>query len=162
MDKKYREQVQLLISVIPEIAKEKCFALHGGTAINLFINNMPRLSVDIDLTYIPIENRATSIENINASLDNIKQNIIRYVPYSNVQHNIKNSKLIVNKAAASIKIEVNQVARGTIRRPVLKVLCEKAQADFDAFCEISTVHNGQLVWRENMCSLRQAAPKGFV
>jgi hypothetical protein len=58
----YNRQVKLLLSVLPEIAKESQLALHGGTAINLFIRNMPRLSVDIDLTYIPIEDRQTSIK----------------------------------------------------------------------------------------------------
>ena len=47
----YQKQVRLLLDVLPEVAKEDCFALHGGTAINLFVRNMPRLSVDIDLTY---------------------------------------------------------------------------------------------------------------
>ncbi len=46
----YRKQVELLVRTIPNVAEEKCFALKGGTAINLFIRNMPRLSVDIDLT----------------------------------------------------------------------------------------------------------------
>ncbi len=46
----YRKQVQLLLDVLPEVAKEACFAMHGGTAINLFYRDMPRLSVDIDLT----------------------------------------------------------------------------------------------------------------
>lgn len=61
MEKIYRQQVSLLLSVLPAVAKEKCFALHGGTAINLFVRDMPRLSVDIDLTYLPIEDRITSI-----------------------------------------------------------------------------------------------------
>jgi hypothetical protein len=34
---------------LPEAAKEKCFALHGGTAISLFVRDMPGLCVDIDL-----------------------------------------------------------------------------------------------------------------
>ena len=50
----YRRQVQLLIRVLPSIAEEACFALKGGTAINLFVRDMPRLSVDIDLTYLPV------------------------------------------------------------------------------------------------------------
>lgn len=68
----YNIQVGLLIKVLPEIAKEQCFALHGGTAINLFHNEMPRLSVDIDLTYIPLEDRQTSLKNINDALSRIK------------------------------------------------------------------------------------------
>lgn len=54
----YKSQANLLLTVLPEVAKEECFALHGGTAINLFVREMPRLSVDIDLTYIPLEDRA--------------------------------------------------------------------------------------------------------
>ena len=50
----YRKQVALIIRVIPIVAEETCFALEGGTAINLFIRDMPRLSVDIDLTYLPV------------------------------------------------------------------------------------------------------------
>jgi hypothetical protein len=60
----YKPQVSLLLSVLPEVAKENCFALHGGTAINLFVREMPRLSVDIDLTYVPLKDRETSFENI--------------------------------------------------------------------------------------------------
>ena len=53
-NKKYSDQVALLMSVIPAVAEESCFALKGGTAINLFIRDLPRLSVDIDLTYLPV------------------------------------------------------------------------------------------------------------
>lgn len=55
----YSEQARLLISVLPQVAKEPCFALKGGTAINLFVRNMPRLSIDIDLLYLPVEDRRT-------------------------------------------------------------------------------------------------------
>jgi len=60
----YKKQVALLLQILPEVAKEKMFAIHGGTAINLFVRNMPRLSVDIDLTYIPIQDRSTSLSTI--------------------------------------------------------------------------------------------------
>ncbi len=50
MDEVYKKQVKLILDVLPEVAREEHFALHGGTAINLFVRDMPRLSVDIDLT----------------------------------------------------------------------------------------------------------------
>ena len=50
MYERYFDQVRLLLSVLPDIAREDVFALEGGTAINLFYRDMPRLSVDIDLT----------------------------------------------------------------------------------------------------------------
>ncbi len=62
LNDRYRQQVALLVRILPLIAEEKAFALKGGTAINLFLRNMPRLSVDIDLTYLigcghPVINR---------------------------------------------------------------------------------------------------------
>ena len=57
---RYAAQVALLVRMLPEIAEEESFALKGGTAINLFIRDLPRLSVDIDLTYLPVAERARS------------------------------------------------------------------------------------------------------
>jgi hypothetical protein len=51
-------QVALLIRALPSVAAEDCFAMKGGTAINLFVRDLPRLSVDIDLTYLPVQDRA--------------------------------------------------------------------------------------------------------
>lgn len=52
---KYKTQVNILLTVLLAVSKEECFALHGGTAINLFVRDMPRFSVDIDLTYLPMK-----------------------------------------------------------------------------------------------------------
>ncbi len=65
----YYKQVALLINCIPQVATETCFALKGGTAINLFVNNFPRLSVDIDLVYLPLEPRDEALKNINSDYE---------------------------------------------------------------------------------------------
>ena len=57
MQSEYKAQVELLLDLLPHVAKEKAFALKGGTAINMFVWDMPRLSVDIDLTYLPFDGR---------------------------------------------------------------------------------------------------------
>lgn len=75
LSERYRRQVALLVEVIPFVAAEKNFALKGGTAINLFIRNMPRLSVDIDLTYLPVEPRPDSLAAINAAMTRIATSI---------------------------------------------------------------------------------------
>lgn len=75
IDPRYRAQVELLLQTIPFIAKETIFSLKGGTAINLFIRNMPRLSVDIDLTYMPIDDRETALRNISDGLNRIKTDL---------------------------------------------------------------------------------------
>ena len=71
----FTEQVRLLVMLLPHVAKQDCFALKGGTAINLFLRDMPRLSVDIDLAYIPVENRDNSIAGIDDALFKITNDI---------------------------------------------------------------------------------------
>ena len=67
----YRDQVALLIRVLPFVNEEACFALKGGTAINLFVRDMPRLSVDIDLTYLPVAPRPESLKAIDQAMRRI-------------------------------------------------------------------------------------------
>jgi predicted nucleotidyltransferase component of viral defense system len=76
----YRRQVALLLQTLPHVAVEDCFALKGGTAINLFVRNMPRLSVDIDLTYLPVETRARSLAAIDAAMKRIVKRIEDTIP----------------------------------------------------------------------------------
>ncbi|MCR5408590.1 MAG: nucleotidyl transferase AbiEii/AbiGii toxin family protein [Bacteroidales bacterium] len=71
MNREYAEKVKILLRLLPVVMDEKVFAVHGGSAINLFIKNLPRYSVDIDLTYIPLEGRDESLEHINSHLMNI-------------------------------------------------------------------------------------------
>lgn len=77
MNDVYRKKVGLLLRVLPFVTEEECFAIHGGTAINLFVSNLHRLSVDIDVTYIPIEDRTSSISHINESLMRLAERIKR-------------------------------------------------------------------------------------
>jgi hypothetical protein len=65
----YENQVRLLLAVLPFVAAERCFALKGGTAINLFERDLPRLSVDIDLTYVGFESRDLALTTIKAALE---------------------------------------------------------------------------------------------
>jgi hypothetical protein len=67
----FYKEADLMVRLIPEVAKEACFALKGGTAINFFWRDMPRLSVDIDLAYLPVENRDLSLSSISSALDRI-------------------------------------------------------------------------------------------
>ncbi len=71
----YQRQVSLLIKILPYVAAEDCFALKGGTAINLFIRDMPRLSVDIDLTYLPVSSREESLTAIDAAMKRIAERV---------------------------------------------------------------------------------------
>ena len=72
---RYVDQVRLIVDVLPHIAKEEVFALKGGTAINLFYRDMPRLSVDIDLTYLPVKERQASLQHIDETFNRIMEAI---------------------------------------------------------------------------------------
>ncbi|MFV9552261.1 nucleotidyl transferase AbiEii/AbiGii toxin family protein [Algibacter sp. PT7-4] len=155
----YKSQVSLLLQVLPEVAKEKCFALHGGTAINLFIRDMPRLSVDIDLTYIPIEDRDISLQKIVAALDNIKMTLDKILPKSVITLKEKVLKLQITTAKAQIKLEVSQINRGILDGLVELPLCDKAQEEFNAYCAISVVSIGQLYGGKICAALDRQHPR---
>lgn len=139
--------------------KKKCFALHGGTAINLFIRNMPRLSVDIDLTYLLIEDWDTSIGNINAALKRIGADIEKSMPGAKATLRDEVSKLDIATASASIKLEVSKMGRGTYAPPEVRVLCEKAQEEYNTFCEIAVVPLGQLYGGKICAALDRQHPR---
>jgi hypothetical protein len=61
MDIVFFRQAELLLRIIPLIDREASFALKGGTAINFFVRDLPRISVDIDLVYLPIGERDESL-----------------------------------------------------------------------------------------------------
>ena len=75
MKREYENQVRLLVNCLPIISEYDCFALKGGTAINLFYRNLPRLSVDIDLSYVKFSDRKDAFEEINDSLENISNKL---------------------------------------------------------------------------------------
>ena len=115
-DSIHYKQVQLLIKVLPIVAKEEVFALKGGTAINLFVQDFPRLSVDIDLVYMPMDDHDTAIKNINAALKRIQADIkdtlranVQKVPDDN-----NSKRLIVSHNGVKIKVELSPVSRGAV------------------------------------------------
>jgi predicted nucleotidyltransferase component of viral defense system len=155
----YKRQVELMLSVLPEVAREKCFALHGGTAINLFVRNMPRLSVDIDLTYLPIEDRNTSIMKIGEALERIKANIEKVIPKVRVTHREGVGKLQISTQGVDVKLEVNLVNRGLLDDPMDMSLCAKAETEFEAFCITPVVPIGQLFGGKICAALDRQHPR---
>ena len=81
----YYRQAELAIRIIPFIYQEEILAIKGGTAINYFIRNLPRLSVDIDLTYVPLEDRAHFLKIITETLNRISERIKKKIPNASVR-----------------------------------------------------------------------------
>ena len=142
MNAHYRIQVDLLLSVLPLLGQEKVFAIKGGTAINLFLRGLPRLSVDIDLTYLPLQPREKTLSGIDSALNHLASQIGRFKPRAEVQlkrtDGRRASGLLVGESGAVIKIESNVVFRGTVFPPTERDLHpdSKRVLGFDEFLSI--------------------------
>lgn len=130
----YYRQVQLLVRVLPLLNSEKCFALKGGTAINLFYRELPRLSVDIDLLYLPSESRDIALQNIKSALTRlstlIKQTIAGVRVQKTHEQQANSLRLILQLNEIRIKVELSPVIRGTVFSPRLMEICETAEQEF--------------------------------
>lgn len=160
MNNIYKTKVELLLKIIPIVAAEECFAIHGGTAINLFVKNLPRYSVDIDLTYIPLEDRDTSIANINSRLLAIAEKIKKSLKGGRITHTPDTCKLLCEYQGNQIKIEVNKTKRGIVGGEIVAMpLCEKAQEEFRLYCEANIVPHTLLYGGKIAAALSRQHPR---
>jgi len=151
-DSIYYRQARLLLRILPIIERYPMFTLKGGTAINFFIRNMPRLSVDIDLTYVPIDERETAITSIHSTLENIAGDIERLIPNAAVIPRRVGKNIIgvsVRADKCNVKIEPNSVLRGTIYEPVMMTVTPLVQETFELTFEsrvldIADIYGGKI------------------
>jgi predicted nucleotidyltransferase component of viral defense system len=157
----YRQQVGLLLRVVPSIAKESCFALKGGTAINLFVRDLPRLSVDIDLTYLPVLSRERSLGAIDKAMKRIEGRIkraIRNAKITQAKADGKITKLIVREGAVQIKIEVTPVLRGCAYEAEGRGVSEGVEKQF-GFAEMQLVSFADLYAGKIVAALDRQHPR---
>lgn len=161
----YYKQVQLLLEVLPYINDEKCFALKGGTGINMFERDMPRLSVDIDLMYLPVEDRTNSLKHISESLERIAKNIENNMKNAKV-HRLEQrgdgmlTKLQVEREGVHIKVETSPVTRGTVREAEMRMVSPKVEEEF-GFAETLMVHHDDLYAGKICAALDRQHPRDF-
>ena len=135
-DSVFFPQADLLVQALPFVHAEACFALKGGTAINFFVRDFPRLSVDIDLVYLPVEDRAATLRGIDAALQRVAAAVRRALPGVQVREQRPlGAKGVVKLAlrargGAEVVIEPNTVLRGTLHPTVDRTLAPKAVALF--------------------------------
>lgn len=157
----YRKQVALLVRALPAVAAERCFALKGGTAINLFVRELPRLSVDIDLTYVPVQSRAESLSAIDAAMKRIAAAIRKSINGAQVteqQVDGATIKLVVRATGAQIKIEVTPVLRGCVYEPSDRSVTPAVEAEF-GFAEIQVVSFADLYAGKIVAALDRQHPR---
>jgi len=134
----YKDQVALLLATIQDALADERVALKGGTAINLFIENMPRFSVDLDLCYLPICGREKAFSEINDVMSTISTTISRkagILTQINYTTDKVAKQIFVRKGRTTIKIEINHVLRGHLYETQILGLCLKAQEEFKTYTE---------------------------
>ncbi len=157
----YRKQVSLLVRTLPYVAEEPCFALKGGTAINLFIRDMPRLSVDIDLTYLPVEPRSKSLAAISAAMARIKARIQAGIkPTELIEAGVEGAvtKLFIRADGVQIKIEVTPVLRGCVFEPEMRTVSPQVEEAF-GFAEMRVVSFADLYAGKIVAALDRQHPR---
>jgi predicted nucleotidyltransferase component of viral defense system len=152
MNQIYLDTARLLTQVAPLVFVDDTFALKGGTAINLFVRDMPRLSVDLDLVFPDHAlSRDKALARIQTSLrqaaDRLKK---RGFQIHASAADVGETKLLVRRGRIEIKVEVNFVMRGTVR-PVRRASLtptarEVLMADLDIpVVSLEDMYGGKLV-----------------
>lgn len=155
----YYKQVQLLMSVLPTVAKQTCFALKGGTAINLFVRDLPRLSVDIDLTYLEKGNRDESLSKIKQAMQSIQTDLQKQgFMVSESQKNGVLTRILVSNKETQIKIETTPVMRETVHMPSIQTVTPSVEEQF-GFAEINMLDFNDLYAGKLCAALDRQHPR---
>lgn len=162
MDRPYADTVRLLLSVAPDVFANDIFAMKGGTAINLFVRNMPRLSVDIDVVYTPWQHpREQALLAIAAELNAIAERVAklgltaRAVP----SKDLGDTKLLVENESNQVKVEVNVVFRGTVLPIERRALTSRTALMFSAELEVPVLATAELYGSKRVAAMDRQHPR---
>lgn len=158
----YYRQVQLLLRLVPLIAEHDCFALKGGTAINLFVRDLPRLSVDIDLVFLPIMAHGEALETIRENLEELAATITRSVASTRVIRSFQDKadalRLLVEQGGVQVKVELSPVLRGTVYKPESIPVSEVVEEEF-GYAEMPVVSFADLYAGKVCAALDRQHPR---
>lgn len=161
-DNPHYPQVRLLVGVLPFVARERSFALKGGTAINLFVRDLPRLSVDIDLAFLPVGSRASALREIDAAFHRIKRSLEGVSPAYRVRIAKREQGhaygMLVANHEAEIKVEVSPVLRGSVYPESDRRIVARAEAEF-GFAEVPTLSFEDLYAGKVVAALDRQHPR---
>lgn len=158
---RYIRRVELLVQLLPHVAEEPCFALKGGTAVNLFDRDIPRLSVDIDLAYLGTEDREPALKTIKNALDRIHDRITantRGVTLHKAYQQSDGLRIAAQGQAGTVKIELSPVLRGVVWPAETRRVSERVEAKF-GFAEIQVVSRNDLYAGKICAALDRQHPR---
>ncbi|MDR2232688.1 MAG: nucleotidyl transferase AbiEii/AbiGii toxin family protein [Tannerella sp.] len=157
MNKLYRQQVEMLLKIIPTLSGIESFAVHGGTAINFYVLDLPRYSVDIDVTYTLLKPREEAFAEIHKNLSIIKEKVKAMIP--NIVIYEKPNKIYCTQKGVMVKIEVSGTKRGLVEPYEIRPLCEKARTEFETSNKAKTVSISQLYGGKITAALDRQHPR---
>lgn len=162
MDKGYADTVRLLLAITPEVFRNEIFAMKGGTAINLFVQNMPRLSVDIDVVYLPWQiPREEALADITRELTAISSRLEMQGLQARLlrSKDLADTKIVVENETCQVKVEVNIVFRGTVLPIVRLPLCESTSELFGVEIEAPVLARDELYAGKLVAALDRQHPR---
>ncbi len=164
MKNSYNKQAELLLSILPLINREPDFALKGGTAINYFIRNLPRISVDIDLTYLPLTSRETALTAITDKLQYLSELIKKTYPGSLITGKRINKTrflkgIIIRYNDVTVKVEPNLIIRGSVYPPQIISLSKKAEQLFERELSVLSLSIADLYGSKICAALDRQHPR---
>jgi predicted nucleotidyltransferase component of viral defense system len=162
MDRAYVDTVRLLLDTAPVLFRTPLFIMKGGTAINLFIQEMPRLSVDIDVVYDDhLASRANALASISEALQLTREQLEHRGLKVRIAANDRSeeSKLFVQGRRSQVKIEVNHVFRGTLLPKQQMRLVKKARDLFTLDLVVPVLATAELYGSKLVAALDRQHPR---
>lgn len=162
MDRHYADTVRLLLNIAPGVFDNDIFAMKGGTAINLFLRDMPRLSVDIDVVYLPWQTpRDEALQAINQELAAIAQRVEPLGVQARLirSKDLGDTKLIVENDTSQVKVEVNVVFRGTVLPATRSPLSARTSDLFGVEFEVPTLAADELYASKLVAAMDRQHPR---
>lgn len=162
MDSAYAQTVRLLLTVAPDVFANTLFAMKGGTAINLFVRDMPRLSVDIDVVYTSWQTpREQALREISGELDAVSRRVgtlgLRTRKVSSKEAG--DTKLVIENDDSQVKVEVNTVFRGTVLPVERRSLCAPTADMFSAELELPILNPDELYGSKLVAAMDRQHPR---
>jgi len=164
MDTAYLDTVRLLLDATPEVFRSGVFAMKGGTAINLFVQDLPRLSVDIDVVYLPHDKpREAALAEIASELNAIRDRLNKRGIAAEITATAvgDETKLFARRGRDQVKIEINHVFRGTVLPPQTRALVKAASDLFTVGFSVPTLAVPELYGSKLVAALDRQHPRDF-
>ena len=162
MDKVYADAVRLLLAAAPEVFANDIFAMKGGTAINLFVRDMPRLSVDIDVVYTPWQTpREQALAAIAGEVEAIAGRLAKRGMRTRkvASKDLGDTKLLIERGDNQVKVEVNAVFRGTVLPVERRGLTPRTSEMFGAELDVPVLAMAELYGSKLVAAMDRQHPR---